>query len=104
MRRAEALAFFASHRDDLRRLGISSLLIIGSVARDEARPDSDLDLIAEFDRPIGYLGLARVQRELERLLGCRVDLATLGMIRPEQRDRVFAEAVRAAWEDRPFRN
>lgn len=96
MRRADAIAFFTAHRDDLRRLGISSLLVFGSVARDEARVDSDVDLIAEFDRPVGYLGLARVQRELERLLGCRVDLATPGMIRPEQRDRIFGEAVRAA--------
>jgi len=71
------------------------LLIFGSVARDEARPDSDLDLIAEFDRPVGYLGLARVQHELERLLGCSVDLATPGMIRPEHRNRIFSEAVRA---------
>jgi predicted nucleotidyltransferase len=96
VRRAEAIEFFASHRDDLRRLGISSLLVFGSVARDEARPGSDLDLIAEFDRPVGYLGMARVQHELERLLGCAVDLATPGMIRPEHRDRIFGEAVRAA--------
>lgn len=96
MRRSEVIAFFSAHRDDLRRLGISSLLVFGSVARDEARPDSDLDLIAEFDRPVGYLGLARVQHELERLLGCRVDLATPGMIRREHRDRIFREAVRAA--------
>lgn len=96
MRRADAVEFFNSHRADLRRLGISSLLVFGSVARDEARPDSDLDLIAEFERPIGYLGLARVQHELERLIGCRVDLATPGMIRSEFRDRIYAEAVRAA--------
>jgi len=96
VRRAEAIEFLASHRADLRRLGISSLLVFGSVARDQARPDSDLDLIAEFDRPVGYLGLARVQHELERLLGCRIDLATAGMIRPEFRDRIYGEAVRAA--------
>jgi predicted nucleotidyltransferase len=79
VRRADAIAFFASHREDLRRLGISSLL-----------------LIAEFDHPVGYLGLARVQHELERLLGCTIDLATPGMIRPEFRDRIYGEAVRAA--------
>ncbi len=96
MRRSEAIDFFGAHREDLRRLGIRSLLVFGSVARDQARPGSDVDLIAEFDRPIGYLGLARVQRELERLLGCRVDLATPGMIRNEFRDRIYGEAVRAA--------
>ena len=86
----------AEHRAELDALGIKSLLVFGSVARGEARPDSDVDLIAEFDRPIGYLGLARAQRELEGLLGCRVDLATPGMIRKEFRDRIYAEAVRAA--------
>lgn len=96
VRRSEVIDFFATHRDDLRRLGISSLLVFGSVARDEARPDSDVDLIAEFDRPIGYLGLARVEHELETLLGRSVDLATPGMIRQEFRDRIYAEAVRAA--------
>jgi predicted nucleotidyltransferase len=55
-----------------------------------------VDLIAEFDRPIGYLGLARVEHELEALLGRSVDLATPGMIRQEFRDRIYAEAVRAA--------
>jgi uncharacterized protein len=96
VRRSEVIDFFRDHREDLRRLGISSLLVFGSVARDQARADSDIDLIAEFDRPIGYLGLARVQHELERLLGCGVDLATPGMIRSEYRDRIYAEAVRAA--------
>ncbi len=96
MRRSELIAFFSGHREDLRRLGITSLLVFGSVARDQALPDSDVDLIAEFDRPIGYLGLARVQRELESLLGCRVDLATPGMIRKEFQDRIYGEAVRAA--------
>lgn len=96
MRRNELLQFFASHREDLDRLGVASLLVFGSVARDEAGPDSDVDLIADFKRPIGYLGLARAQREFEKLLGCRVDLATPGMIRKELRDRIYAEAVRAA--------
>jgi uncharacterized protein len=96
VRRSEVIDFFSAHRDDLRRLGISSLLVFGSVARDQARPDSDVDLIAEFDRPIGYLGLARVEHELETLLGRSVDLATPGMIRQEFRDRIYAEAVRAA--------
>lgn len=96
VRRSEAIEFFRTHRDDLRRLGISSLLVFGSVARDHAGPESDIDLIADFEKPIGYLGLARVQHELEKLLGRRVDLATPGMIRKEFRDRIYAEAIRAS--------
>ncbi len=58
--------------------------------------NSDVDLIAEFDHSIGYLELSRIQRELEGLLKCRVDLATPGMIRKEFRERIYAEAMRAA--------
>ena len=96
VRRSEVTRLLSSHRDELDRLGVTSLLVFGSVARDEAGPDSDVDLIAEFDHSVGYLELSRVQRELEKLIGCRVDLATPGMIRKEFRDRIFAEAVRAA--------
>jgi len=96
VRRSEVTQLLSSHRDELDRLGVTSLLVLGSVARDEAGPDSDVDLIAEFNHSVGYLELSRVQRELEKLLGCRVDLATPGMIRKEFRERIFAEAVRAA--------
>ena len=96
MRRNEVTKLLSSHRDELNRLGVTSLLVFGSVARDEAGPNSDVDLIAEFDHSVGYLELSRVQRELEKLLGCRVDLATPGMIRKEFRDRVYADAARAA--------
>ncbi len=96
VRRNEVTKLLSSHRDELNRRGVISLLVFGSVARDEAGPNSDVDLIAEFDHSVGYLELSRVQRELERLLGCRVDLATPGRIRKEFRDRVYAEAVRAA--------
>ena len=96
VRRSQLTELLFDYREQLQRLGVTSLLVFGSVARDEARPDSDVDLIAEFDHSVGYLELSRVQRELERVLGCRVDLATPGMIRKEFRERIYAEAVRAA--------
>lgn len=96
VRRHQVLELLSNHRDALERLGVSSLLVFGSVARDEAGVDSDVDLIVEFNKPVGYLGLVHTQRELEALLGCRVDLATPGMIRKELRDRIYAEAIRAA--------
>jgi hypothetical protein len=95
MQRSEVMRVLSEHADDLRRMGITSLLVFGSVARNEARPGSDVDLIAEFDRPIGYIGLGSVERQLGELLGCSVDLATPGMIRKEFRERIFGEAVRA---------
>jgi predicted nucleotidyltransferase len=96
MRRADALEIIEAHQDELRVLGVRSLSIFGSVARDEARADSDIDLLAEFTQPIGYFHLFRVQRRLEEILGVRVDLTTPGGLRRELRDGILAEAVRAA--------
>ena len=50
MRRDEVLSIIAAHRDELRRMGVLSLSIFGSVARDEAGPQSDVDLLVELDR------------------------------------------------------
>ncbi len=96
VRRADAIRLIETHRDELNAFGVCSLSIFGSVARDEARSDSDVDLLAEFTQPIGYFHLFRVRRRLEEILGARVDLTTPGGLRPELRDGILAEAVRAA--------
>ena len=52
MRRAEVIAVISAHREEMaRRFGVRSLSLFGSVARDEARPDSDDDLVVEFEGP-----------------------------------------------------
>ncbi len=75
---------------------MAHLALFGSVARDEARSDSDVDLLVEFAEPIGFFHLFRVRRRLEEILGARVDLTTPGGLRPELRDGILAEAVSAA--------
>lgn len=96
MRRAQALQIIAQHERELRELGVRSLSLFGSVARDQAAPGSDIDLLVEFDRPVGYFHLFEVQDRLETFLGCKVDLVTPGGLRPELRQSILAEAVRAA--------
>ena len=53
MRRDEALRLLAAHREEIARFGVKSLAIFGSVARDEAGPDSDVDVLVEFSVPVG---------------------------------------------------
>jgi hypothetical protein len=96
MRRAEALRVIAQHERELRELGVRSLSLFGSVARDQAATGSDIDLLVEFERPVGYFHLFEVQDRLENFLGCKVDLVTPGGLRPELRQGILAEAVRAA--------
>jgi len=55
MRQQEALAILSTHQTALKGFGVKSLLLFGSVARDEARADSDVDLLVEFERPVGLL-------------------------------------------------
>jgi uncharacterized protein len=96
MRRDEVLAILAEHRDEIRAHGVTSLALFGSVARNEAGPDSDIDLLIEVERPFGLFALARFQMYLEELLGRRVDLVHRDSIKPRLRDRILGEAVDAA--------
>lgn len=78
------------------QFGVRSLLLFGSVARDEATTASDVDLLVEFDRPVGYFGLFALQDYLEQLLGCPVDLGTPNSLKPHIRERVMGDLVRVA--------
>ncbi|AMA75469.1 DNA polymerase III subunit beta [Thermus parvatiensis] len=75
------------------RYGVRRLLLFGSFARGEADEKSDVDLLVEFfpGRTPG-LGFARLQEELTRLFGRRVDLHTLGSLSPYLREEVLREA------------
>jgi hypothetical protein len=93
--RAEALKHLSDHRADIARLGVRSLRLFGSVVRDEARPDSDVDLLVEFDRPVGLFQFFRVQRRLEEILGARVDLVMKDAVKRQLRGQILGEAVLA---------
>jgi len=67
---------------------ISRLRVFGSVARGEADPQSDLDLIADFSSPVGLFDIVGIEGELSRLFGMRVDLLTEGAISPYIRERI----------------
>jgi len=77
-----------------KRFGVKSLLLFGSVARNEATPASDVDLLVEFNRPVGYFGLFALQEYLEKLLGCSVDLGTPDSLKPYIKERVMGELIR----------
>ncbi len=69
MKQAEVVAALTGRREELHRLGVRSLALFGSVARGEAGPRSDVDLLVEVTRPMGLFGLLRTQQFLEQQLG-----------------------------------
>jgi predicted nucleotidyltransferase len=79
-----------------KRFGVKTLLLFGSVARNEATTTSDVDLLVEFNRPVGYFGLFALQDYLEKLLGCPVDLGTPDSLKPYIRERVMGEMIRVS--------
>lgn len=73
---------------------IHSLAFFGSVVRDDFRPDSDVDVLVEFD-PAHIPGFQffTIQAELSRLIGRRVDLQTKSFLSAEVRQTALEEAV-----------
>lgn len=92
----EVRAILAEHREDLAAMGVLSLRVFGSVARGEAGPGSDVDLLIELSRRMGLFGFFAIQERLEGMLGCRVDLVQADGLKPRVRERVLREAVLAA--------
>jgi predicted nucleotidyltransferase len=95
MKRDEVLAIIATHREQLQGLGVKSLTLFGSVARDEARPDSDVDLLVEFNRDVGLFEFIELRLYLEDILGCSVDLGTQDALREHLREPVLKDVIYA---------
>ena len=95
MKRDEVLRLLATHRKELLALGVQSLAVFGSVVHGEAGPDSDVDILVEFAKPVGFFAFLEVKEHLEGLLGCSVDLVTRKALHPRLRDEILNEAVYA---------
>ena len=88
------LAIVKAHQAKLQELGVKSLDVFGSVARDEARPDSDVDFLVEFSRPVVFFYFFRIQHYLEDILGRDIDLGTQDALREHLREPVLKDAIR----------
>lgn len=94
MSRKEIIDKLKAHKEELRRLGVASLAVFGSAARDEAIPGSDIDLLIEFDRSVGAFHFFTVQHRLEEILEVsEIDMVQRGALHPALQDRILAEAI-----------
>ncbi len=85
--RERLIAFCRRHR-------IRKLSLFGSVLREDFGPESDIDVLVEFEPEarVGLIGLQRMERELGDLFGRKVDLNTPGFLSPYFREKVLSEA------------
>ena len=80
--------------DFCRRHHIRWLALFGSVLRDDFRPDSDVDMLVEFEpgQRYTYFTLAQIESDLSSLLGRKVDLHMPKTLHPFLRDKVLGQA------------
>jgi predicted nucleotidyltransferase len=93
MKREKAIQFLRSHRPEIVEFEVKTLAIFGSVARDETRSDSDVDLLVEFNHPVGLFQFIALKQYLESLLGCQVDLGTRRSLKIPLQKEVIESAI-----------
>lgn len=97
MDRATILPTLQTHQHEIRsRFGAKQLALFGSAARDELRPDSDIDVLVEFDGPVTFDRYFDLKAYLESLLSRQVDLVTERGLKPRARRHVQKDLIRVA--------
>jgi predicted nucleotidyltransferase len=97
MKKSEVIQILKKQRKELEEhFNVASLSLFGSVARDEAGVDSDVDLLVEFSEPVGLFQFIELKQRLEDLLDCKVDLGTPRSLKPRIKDQILREAIRVA--------
>lgn len=93
----KALNTLRAHEDDLRRLGVAHAAVFGSVARGEARSDSDVDVLVELDeaQTLGLFQYARLKLYVGALFGGAGDVVNRRTLKPMLRENILRDAVTA---------
>ena len=95
MNKDEVINKLRAHEPELKAAGIVRLAVFGSVARGDNSPESDVDLLADFDKTKRYtlLTMGRLENRLADLLGTSVDLSSPEWLKESVKDQILREAV-----------
>jgi uncharacterized protein len=88
----EAKKILTSRKKTLLKLGVLSLSLFGSVARNEGSAKSDVDILIEFDTKKGLFAFVELRNYLKGLFGREVDLVTKNALHPTLKKRILREA------------
>ena len=73
--------------------GVKNIVLFGSYSRGKERPDSDLDLLIEFERPIGFFKFIELEDYLTEKLGIKVELVTKDALKPLLRPQIMKDII-----------
>jgi predicted nucleotidyltransferase len=95
MNKDEVIDKLRKHEAELKAAGVVRLAVFGSVARGENSPQSDVDLLADFDDTKRYtlLTMARLENRLADLLGAKVELSSPDWLKESVKSQALREAV-----------
>ena len=98
MKKRTALEKITKVSRELTEFHVEALYLFGSVARDEAKVASDVDILVEFtpESRVGLSHFLKLKNFLEGILGCKVDLVTVDALHPMMRDSILEERIRVA--------
>jgi predicted nucleotidyltransferase len=95
MDREQVISSLRAHEPALHQSGVCRLYLFGSVAREQAGPDSDVDLFFDTDNPrFSLIELVDVQERITAILGVESDVMTRASLHPLLRPQIEAEAMR----------
>jgi predicted nucleotidyltransferase len=94
MNKNQALQIIQSHKDELQtQYAVKSLALFGSVARNEATANSDIDLLIEFQKPVGLFHFLTVKNCLQEWLNQKVDLVTYAALKSPLKEQILKELI-----------
>ena len=88
----QAQKIICSHKQKLSQFGVRALSVFGSIARNEGKKSSDIDILVDFDSKRGMFVFLDLKEYLERILECEVDLVTKNALHPALKDKILHEA------------
>jgi predicted nucleotidyltransferase len=95
MTREQAIDRLREHEAELKGAGVKHLFLFGSTVRNEARPQSDVDLFFDYEKgAFGLFALVGVKDLATEILGSPADVMTRDSLHPALRSRIEAEAQR----------
>jgi len=90
----EVLDILREHEDELKkRFAVRRIGVFGSFARGEQKKRSDVDVLVEFAKPVGFFHFIELEMHLEKLFGRKVDLVTKNALKPYIKERILAETM-----------
>jgi predicted nucleotidyltransferase len=90
----EIQAILRERRNELaQNYGVAEIGVFGSCVRGDASADSDIDILVEFERPVGFFKFLELEEKLSEWLGGKVDLVTKAALKPRIGRRILSEVT-----------